>query len=124
MTTVDSRGNAHDGAGRFSEQCRPAADVTLTSRDALQAKRDALIAGRPTAQLILDLREVERQRATRNTEETRMVAAWLTDELLTRLPEVRERVHAWLDDDDNLDDERTTGQVIEDTVRDLAAEGK
>lgn len=124
MSVIDSSGNLHAANGRFTEQRRPAADVTLTSRDALMAKRDRLIAGRSTEQLILDLREVERQRAVRNTEEARMVSAWLTDEVLNRLPEVRGRVHAFLDDEDNLDDDRTTGQVIEDTIRDLAEAGK
>jgi hypothetical protein len=124
MSITDRRGNTHDQTGRFTEQHRSDANVTLTTRDALLVKRDRMVSGRPTEQLILDLREVERQRAGNNTEESRMVAAWLTDEVLDRLQEVRERVHAFLDDDDNLDDERTTGQVIEDTIRDLAADGR
>jgi hypothetical protein len=124
MTITDRHGNTHDQTGRFTEQHRPDANVTLTPRDALLAKRDRLVSSRPTEQLILDLREVERQRAAANTEESRMVAAWLTDEVLDRLPEVRQRVHAFLDDDDNLDDNRTTGQLIEGTIRDLAATEK
>ncbi len=122
MTTIDELGNAHDQSGRFAEQHRPDGDVSLTARDALLAKRDRLIAGRSTEQL--NLRTVERQRAAKNTEEARMVGAWLTDEVLSRLPEVRDRVYAFLDDDTNLDDDRTTGQLIEETIRDLAADGQ
>ncbi|MGW8431184.1 hypothetical protein ACWGJ9_08670 [Curtobacterium citreum] len=121
MSVIDTHGNVHDRSGRFGEQSRPEAAVTLSPRDALQAKRDRLVAGRSTEQLVLDLRNAERLRSENNTEQARMVAAWLTDEVLDRLPEVRERVHAFLDDDDSLDDERTTGQVIEDSIRDLAA---
>ena len=124
MTLLDQRGNVHDRIGRFAEQHRPPADVTLTPRNVLQAKRDRLLACRSTEQLIFDLRTAERQREENNTEEVRMVGAWLTEEVLSRLPEVRERVHAFLDDDTNLYDDRSTGQVIEDTIRDLASEGK
>lgn len=121
MSVIDTHGNVHDRAGRFAEQSRPDAAVTLSPRDALQAERDRLIGGRSTEQLILDLRNTERLRSESNTEQSRMVAAWLTDEVLDRLPEVRDRVHAFLDDDDNLEDNRSTGQVIEDSIRDLAA---
>lgn len=121
MSVIDTHGNVHGRTGRFVERSRPDAAVTLSPRDALQAKRARLIGDRSTEQLILDLRNAERLRLENNTEQSRMVAAWLTDEVLDRLPEVRERVHAFLDDDGKLDDERTTGQVIEDSIRDLAA---
>lgn len=121
MTVIDTSGNVHDQIGCFAEQLRPDADVTLSPRDALRATRESLIAGLSTEQLILDLRNAERLRSDSNTEQSRMFAAWPTDEVLRRLPEVRERVHAFPDDDNKPDDTRSTGQVIEDSIRDLAA---
>lgn len=83
----------------------------------LQDQKAALLRGRTTEQLILDLRRAEQM--TPRTATMRMIGAWLADEIERRLPELSEVILGYMD---NLEDERTYGQMIEDGIRQLAAQ--
>jgi len=89
----------------------------------VEAKRAALFAPRSTEQLARDLLQAEK--TEQPTPEERMVRNWIIDEIERRDPEVSDRVQLYFDREEESDvrDERTYGQMINDAMRELAAEG-
>lgn len=90
----------------------------------VEAQRAALFAPRSTEQLGRDLLQAEK--TEQPTPEERMVRTWIIDEIERRRPDVDKRVQEYFmrEDESGVRDERTYGQMINDAMRELAAEGK